>query len=262
MSTFSLFPLNVITTKLATAPPNKSSLEVIKATVQNQGMSGLFQGVGPKLLQSVLGKFLYFVWFTILTKKWKQRNGGSLSTAEQLTCGYFAEAFHLPLSIPLEVITTNMQKSSTSSKVSAVFQNVINENGLSGLWRGWKIYFFLCTQPAIQFTAFERLKTMWLKEGSTGSLSSVDAFMLGAISRAIAVLFTYPFTRVRKLLQTEKKDEKEIKKKESFLNLIKKIVMNEGFFALYKGFYPELLRGVLSSALMLMIKEKIQIKLT
>merc|ERR1711916_352350 len=78
VSTFSLFPLNVITTKLATAPPNKSSLEVIKATVQNQGMSGLFQGVGPKLLQSVLGKFLYFVWFTILTKKWKQRNGGSL----------------------------------------------------------------------------------------------------------------------------------------------------------------------------------------
>jgi hypothetical protein len=94
-------------------------------------------------------------------------------------------------------------------------------------------------------------------------LSSLHAFILGAAARAVAVLLTFPFTRARTLLQTRKDKEEDPKQRpQSILGLLAALVREGGFFSLYRGFGPELLRGVLSSAIMLMIKEKVQIKLT
>jgi hypothetical protein len=75
------------------------------------------------------------------------------------------------------------------------------------------------------------------------------------------VVLTFPFTRARTLLQTRKDKEEDVKRPQSILGLLAALVREGGFFSLYRGFGPELLRGVLSSAIMLMIKEKVQIKL-
>ena len=268
VSTSVLYPFNVIATKLATSPSSVSGHEILLKTIKEGGITGLFQGLSPKILQSVLGKFLYFVFFSSFQRRWRFLNGGTLATSQELVCGYVAEMCHLPLTLPLEIVTTRMQKESSS--IMQVVKDIVRENGVSGFWKGWKIYLFLSCQPAIQFTIFEKLKRIWLnKSGKMSSLSSLDAFVLGAFARAVAILMTYPFTRVRKVLQTQAKVSGEEKNKKKgkgdnvgVLFLLAKIVEEEGILSLYKGFIPELVRGVLSSALMLMIKEKVKVKLT
>ena len=114
---------------------------------------------------------------------------------------------------------------------------------------------YLCCMPAIQFVLFDRLKSF-----SGEPLSSGKAFVLGAMARAVAVSLTYPFTRAKAIVQTQKakSDDKKAAKSKSVIGLLQALIREEGFFAMYRGFYPELLRGVLSAALMLMIKEKVK----
>lgn len=170
----------------------------------------------------------------------------------ELACGYLAEAMHLPLTIPLEVVTTRLQKGGASASVSATLRSVVADSGVSALWTGWRAYVFLCTQPMLQFIGFERLKKLWLAGGGASQLSAWQAFWLGALARAIAVCLTFPFTRARTILQARAKapstkaadDSAKPALPESVLPLLLHVVATDGFWSLYRGFGPELLRGV------------------
>ena len=255
IATTVLYPLDALRTKMASSTrPDETALKTVARVVKSQGVSGLFGGLPPKVMQSVLGKFLYFLWYTTLTAKLALIRGRPLQTYELLLCGYFAEALHLPFTIPLEVVTTQMQKDDKADGIGSVLSRVWNEGGL---WRGWKVYAYLCTQPAIQFVLFERLKLL-----SPGPVSSGRAFMFGALARAVAVLITFPFTRARTIIQSRAATKNGEKKKPdiSVFQLLVSLVSDQGFLSLYRGFQPELIRGVLSSALMLMIKERVNFK--
>ncbi len=301
IATAVLFPLDVLRTKLAVSTDKtESSAKTIVRILQTQGIYGLFGGLSPKLVQSSLGKFLYFIFYTTFVQQLQRVHPSSTTAVKQakkkkkkrifflkknfffdhddkelLACGYLAEACHLPLTIPLEVVTTRMQKDGSGQSVLSIIKSLFASGGL---WRGWRVYAFLCCQPAIQFVLFERLK------GASGatSLSALHAFLLGAIARAVAILLTFPFTRARTILQTakDKEDDKTPKGVVALLaQLIKQVSLfvffirfffllllfffkkkKDGFFSLYRGFGPELVRGVLSSAVMLMIKERVQFK--
>lgn len=267
IATFLCYPLDALRTKQAVMVGGKkeSATTTLVRILHNHGVQGLWSGVSPKLAQSVIGKFLYFLWYTALTQKYGAFKGAKLSTTESLVCGYFAEALHLPLSIPFEVVTTRVQKSAPGTSVSATVSSLLHE-GPSSLWRGWRAYIFLCSQPAIQFVAFERMK------GGATSVSAWRAFWLGALARALAVLLTFPFTRARTIIQAQegnKKKDDDAKEgnggsgsggSKSILGLLLQLVREEGVGSLYRGLYPELLRGVLSSAIMLSVKERVNIK--
>ncbi len=113
--------------------------------------------------QSVLGKFLYFLFYTGLVNKLAALRGpllslaGPVSTVELLVCGYLAEAMHLPLTIPFEVVTARMQKDDKAQGALSIVQSLYASGSL---WKGWRAYAYLCCQPAIQFVLFEKLKVL------------------------------------------------------------------------------------------------------
>lgn len=145
VATLALYPLDALRTKLAADKGARaSSFAVLADVIRRQGVLGLFVGVSPKLIQSMLGKFLYFVFFTGLVNRTRALGGG---LPVELLCGYLAEAMHLPLTIPLEVVTTRIQKASTSAGIAATLRTVAAESGgIAGFWTGWRAYVFLCTQ--------------------------------------------------------------------------------------------------------------------
>ena len=256
VATAALFPLDALRTRLAGAPRGAGALATASRVLREEGVGGLLGGLAPRLAQSALGKFLYFLFFSGLSRQLARLQGSPLSAAQSLSLGYLAEALHLPLTVPLELLATRLQKEPSARPLA-----LLTELWRAGaLWRGWRVYVFLCCQPAIQFVLFERMK-------GSASLSASHAFFLGAVARAVAVLCTFPFTRARTLIQTRKakqEDEEGQRKKQddAILPLLFRLARDEGFLSLYRGFGPELVRGVLSSALMLMIKEKVQVKFT
>ncbi len=163
VATLALYPLDALRTKLAAEKGTRSSsFAVLADVIRRHGVLGLFVGVSPKLIQSMLGKFLYFVFFTGLVSRTRALNGG---LPVELLCGYLAEAMHLPLTIPLEVVTTRIQKASSSAGIAATLRAIVADSGgIAGLWTGWRAYVFLCTQVSVGLTMPQSHapRTYWL----------------------------------------------------------------------------------------------------
>ena len=157
------------------------------------------------------------------------------------------------------------------------------------LWNGLLPALLLCTNPAIQYTMFENLKSALLqhrfsqKQDDKQRLSMGEAFVFGLISKFFATIMTYPLIRAKVMLMVSSpnvfedhkcKDESqhscqisrtdrsngETKTKKyprSLPLLLISIFRNDGIRGLYRGCSVQLLHTIMKSALMLMIRERI-----
>ena len=146
---------------------------------------------------------------------------------------------------------------------------MFSEKGLKGMYKGWEAYTVLCLKPAIQYTVYEQIKGLMLRrrkgasKGSRGraqksanTLSAAESFLLGMVSRAISTIIVFPYTRAKVMLQANKKNDGS-EGANSIPQMLKKMYDEQGAQSLFIGLGPELTRGVLSTAFMLMIKEQI-----
>ncbi|CAL5444674.1 unnamed protein product [Camellia sinensis] len=122
----------------------------------------------------------------------------------------------------------------------------------------------------MDYTAFDQLKRRLLKrqlskkrgtKPSSEALSAFSAFVLGAILKCIATCLTYPAIRCKVTIQA-KSDEDEIKEdqpkaQKTVSGAIHTIWKREGLLGFFKGLRAQILKTVLSSALLMMVKEKI-----
>ena len=146
----------------------------------------------------------------------------------------------------------------------------------------------------LQYTVFDQLKLRLLKtnQNNTGktavTLSAFTAFVLGALSKSIATILTYPaircaaitlnfsfkyskyraiwylyyWYRCKVVIQAADSDDDEAKKaqrksRKTLSAVIRAIWKKEGILGFFKGMHAQILKTVLSSAFLLMIKEKI-----
>jgi adenine nucleotide transporter 17 len=74
---------------------------------------------------------------------------------------------------------------------------VSKTEGITGLWSGTLPSLVLVSNPAIQFMIYELLKRETQRLLKTQSLSGTVVFMLGAISKSISTIVTYPLQVVQ-----------------------------------------------------------------
>ncbi|KAF4322862.1 hypothetical protein BBO99_00002395 [Phytophthora kernoviae] len=281
LSTSILFPLDTIKTRIQSgAPLLPEDEDESDATPKNNKrmalIKSLYQGIQYKAAESSTSKFMYFYAYTMLAQMVAPRDGKPIGTLTDLAIGYMSELCHLPVTMPMELVGTRLQTSSESGGVLQILRTIVRESGVGGLYKGLGACFVLCLQPAIQYTVFERLKGVYLRKFKQASqvLGALEAFVLGAIARSIATLVLFPYIRAKVLMQAKKKqtagadlNQGQVPsaggaKKETIASTLQRVYKEEGPLALYRGLGPELTRGALSSALMLMIKEKIQMYIT
>ncbi|KAG2778775.1 hypothetical protein JG687_00001221 [Phytophthora cactorum] len=281
LSTSILYPLDTLKTRIQSGasllPEDEDDDVVPKKNKQVALIKSLYQGIQYKALESSTSKFMYFYAYTMLAQIVAPKDGKPIGTITDLGIGYLSELFHLPITMPMELVGTRMQTGSESGSILQILRSIVKESGVGGLYKGLGAYFVLCLQPAIQYTVFERLKGIYLRKFKQASqaLGALEAFMLGAIARSIATLVLFPYIRAKVLMQSNKKKQAAAtdlrqgqsntcteSKKETIASTLQRVYTEEGPLALYRGLGPELTRGALSSALMLMIKEKIQMYIT
>ena len=76
-----------------------------------------------------------------------------------------------------------------------VIMRIIAEEGYQKLWAGVSSSLLLCCNPAIQFAVYETVKKAIIArkgKGQKKALSSLEAFVLGAVAKLIATVTTYP----------------------------------------------------------------------
>jgi hypothetical protein len=122
------------------------------------------------------------------------------------------------------------------------------------MYKGIQTYVVLCLKPAIQYTVFEQVKRIMIKGKKSQKLSPAQSFFLGMVARTVATIVVFPYVRAKVVLQTRPHDDD---KKESITTMLTEMYKEGGLAEWFQGLGPELTRGVLSAALMLMIKEQI-----
>ena len=86
-----------------------------------------------------------------------------------------------------------------------------------------------------------------------GLLTAAEAFVIGALGRAIATVATFPAQRANVMAKSDRNSSSG----GGIFSTLLEVYRQDGFGQLYSGMQPEITRGVLSAALMMMVKERI-----
>ena len=267
-----LYPLEVLKTKMQASDDeedeNKGMVEFATNLYRKEGFQVYLNGIETSAFQSSMEKAFYFFAYTALKQVHSvvrtivspASANQPMGAATNLFLGCLAEWAHLPLTLPIDALTTAIQTSKKQNAV-ALMMGILKEGNM---YKGIQAYYVLCFKPALQYTVFEQVKAMMLKTRKSKVLTAAEAFLLGMVARTIATMAVYPFVRAKVVMQSQKKQAQQQQPQDgeepsspTLTTLLLDMYKSGGLPALYQGLGPELTRGVFSAALMLMIKEKI-----
>ncbi|XVF41941.1 hypothetical protein PTKIN_Ptkin01aG0321200 [Pterospermum kingtungense] len=246
--------------------------DVLLEAINTRQVLSLYQGLGTKNLQSFIAQFVYFYGYSYFKRLYIEKSGSkSIGMKANLILAAAAGACTAVVTQPLDTASSRMQTSAFGK--SKGLWKTLTEGTLSDAFDGLGISLLLTSNPAIQYTVFDQLKQRLLKqklkEADNGSspvvLSAFTAFLLGAISKSAATFLTYPAIRCKVMIQAADPDDgnddktkrPRPKSHKTLSGVVSAIWKREGILGFFKGLDAQITKTVLSSALLLMIKEKI-----
>ncbi|KAJ3676292.1 hypothetical protein LUZ60_003704 [Juncus effusus] len=282
VSTTVLYPLDTCKSKYQAEVQSKGSekyrklTDVLEEAIREHRVLSLYQGLGTKNLQSFVAQFIYFYGYSYFKRLYLRKSGAkSVGTAANLIVGAVAGCCTVILTHPLDTAASRMQTSEFGKSKSLI--KTLTGGSFTEAYDAIGISLLLTSNPSIQYTVFDQLKQRHLNrqsklsgEPSKLALSAFSAFLLGAVSKTVATVLTYPAIRCKVMIQSAEQQSQEngtengtstlVKKPKSpktFLEALRAIWSREGIPGFFKGLQAQILKTVLSSALLLMIKEKI-----
>ncbi|KAG5654950.1 hypothetical protein KAF25_010904 [Fusarium avenaceum] len=271
-----VYPLDIVKTRLQVQikpdptkgplptdePHYTSTWDAISRIVADDGIKGLYAGMNGSLLGVASTNFAYFYWYTIVRTLYlkSRKTDANPSTIIELSLGAVAGAIAQVFTIPVAVVTTRQQTASKADRkglIATAREVVDGPDGVSGLWRGLKASLVLVVNPAITYGAYERLKE-GLFPGKT-SLRPGEAFLLGAMSKALATIATQPLIVAKVGLQSKPPPARNGKPFTSFVEVMRFIIEHEGMLGLFKGIGPQILKGLLVQGILMTAKERVEL---
>ncbi|KIK55152.1 hypothetical protein GYMLUDRAFT_176121 [Collybiopsis luxurians FD-317 M1] len=314
-STAVVYPLDVAKTRIQALPKSKgnddlSMFALIARIFKKEGPLALYGGFGATMLNTFSMQYAYFFFYSIVRTSYISRitrklpkgsKAPALSTAAELLLGAIAGALAQIFTIPVSVIATRQQVGRVSKPRSqlpsnttdvepkpsddsfmAVAREIIEEEGVGGLWLGIKPGLVLTVNPAITYGMYERVKSILLlakaKAGVDSKMSAGQSFVIGALSKTLATVVTYPYIMAKVRIQARSADldneEPEHPTEKSAphiphhtnpksrhpgaLDVLAKVWKREGVIGWYQGMQAQIIKAVLSQALLFMSKEQFE----
>lgn len=212
--------------------------------------------------------FVYFYSFHGL-----RRISGEKTALKDLGLGAVAGVINVLTTTPMWVVNTRM-KMQGSRKPSEIAQaqsendearspkhetydcitdgliKIIKQEGPAALWSGAIPSLVLVSNPAVQFMIFEMLKRNLKSLLDKNELSPFHVFALGAISKSVSTVLSYPL----QVVQSKKRYGSPDVKNKSMSEILAELVKTG---TLYKGMEAKLLQTVMTTALMYVFYERI-----
>lgn len=230
-------------------------------------------GLETKSLHTASSSFFYFYLYSWILSSWTARMPSSsskkVSVTTRLLLSCLSAMMNTCLTLPLDVLSARRQtiiepeprqtvvnndEEEEKKEESALQQKVKRVNSvvrwrIGGLWKGLKPSLILCSNPAINYTVFDTIKSRYTLGRVSASLSLAEAFVLGLFSKFIATVATYPLIRAKVMLM--------VTSQSSMLQCLRETYKDRGVRGLYEGCDLQLLHTMLKSALLMMVRERI-----
>ncbi len=240
------YPLDSLRTLRQTKEYGKSWESVLKF-LRSNGVLSLYRGIESGLLSMGMSWFCYYYFLQLSRRVAKTFYGQKLSSVVQLNAGLVSGTITCTVVNPLWEVNTRMKLSHGTDSTMRAMTNIIKSEGVCGLFKGFVPSLLLVWNPAIQFTIAEYLeKYMALSKLSPSSIQ----FFIGAISKFLSTVFTYPLQVLKTRMQMKQSNS-------SLLDSFNEIIREEGIFTLFCGLEEKLAQTVLTSATMFLLVSRL-----
>jgi adenine nucleotide transporter 17 len=253
------YPLFTLITKLQVKSTYAGPVDAFFQIIREEGWKGLYSGLTIALVGNAYAQGVYYYWYSFL-RTWAEGRGPvkkKVGTLMSLFIGALAGAITVFFTNPIWVITTRLQTTKETSKkdgnperkgVLETALEVYKENGILGFWNGLIPALILVSNPAIQYMVFEQTKL--LLERKRKPLTSIDHFFLGSFAKTVATVATYPYLTVKTRLQAKGKYL-------GTLDVLVRVLREEGISGIYKGMESKIVQSVLTAALLFALQNKL-----
>lgn len=255
----------------------KNTLDVLRKIYAKKGVLGWYHGLASSILGTTVQNFSYFYWYTIVKRVYanlyKHIPNHKPTTATELFLGALAACISQLFTMPIGVITTQQQTDKTHKNLYELCKEVLEQDGITGLWRGLRVSMVLCINPSITYGSYERLKQILYNNKEF--LGPLESFSIGVLAKSMATIVTQPLIVSKAMLQKkshkkesapsdknvygDEEDEEEDIKFDAFTHALVHLWKTEKFRGLYKGIAPQLLKGVFVQGLLFMFKDQIDL---
>ncbi|XP_007044248.2 PREDICTED: nicotinamide adenine dinucleotide transporter 2, mitochondrial [Theobroma cacao] len=261
-------PLDVIKTRLqvhglpeASQSGARGSVIItsLQHIIKNDGLKGLYRGLSPTILALLPNWAVYFTLYEqlkgLLTSH--EDNGGQLTIGANMVAAAGAGAATAITTNPLWVVKTRLQTQGMRTGVVpytgvlSALRRIVHEEGLRGLYSGVLPSLAGISHVAIQFPAYEKIKSYMAKKENTtvDHLSPADVAIASAISKVLASIMTYPHEVIRSRLQEQGQVRNSEVHYAGVVDCIRKVFQKEGLPGFYRGCATNLLRTTPSAVI-------------
>jgi len=250
------YPLDVIRQKQQVTTKGSRQLGFMDVVTEeleasSSGWRVFYQGLGPTLTAIGSSSLLYFYMYNLL-KRVVERRGRALSVTANLVVAYIAGLFNAVLTSPLWVVSHRTKTGGSKGQgMLTLILRMMHEEGPSVMFAGLTPSIILCSNPAIQFTVYERMRLQILSDSGSAILTPAVGFGLGLFAKAVATVFTYP-TQVLQSVTREAHSEGIWKE-------TIKIWERQGVGGFFQGICAKLIQTGSNAALMFMCYEQLLI---
>eukprot|EP00668_Euglena_longa_P044281 GGOE01058888.1.p1 GENE.GGOE01058888.1~~GGOE01058888.1.p1 ORF type:complete len:303 (+),score=82.95 GGOE01058888.1:703-1611(+) len=245
------------------------AMAVVQDILHRDGPLGLYRGLPQYLLKDIVTTASLFFWKQLVADIYRKRVNPHPGLAEDLLIGVVGGSVTQMLVLPTDRVIVRLQVDPAQPSVLQVIRSIHREGGLDAFWIGLAPSLLLTCNPAITFTAFDLLKrrAAALLRRSPATLSALQTFLLASVAKALALLLTYPLIRARVVMLAQLRQETGEFSSTSrpsrrpslwhMLRILSEILRLEGFDGLYKGFAAQFWLSILSSGMLLVVRDRI-----
>jgi len=260
-----VFPVDVVKTRMMASKTTitQHQFTLLVELIRREGLLNVYSRFPAKGLQQGASRFTFYYFYSFLTRAIRPNNG-RLGFWANLLVGYLSAVINTLPSNPLEIIAVQAMKDKNDRSIPQIIADIYQQEGMEGFYKGWRLNFITSLNPAIQNTLFDQIKSWWLYNKKRSSsklvvattlyLTLMESFWLGAFSKAIATVATFPFSRAKVMVASGGGGGG------GGANIFKVLWLlyhKDGMAGLFQGLMPSLTKSVSQSAFMLMVKEKV-----
>jgi hypothetical protein len=211
--------------------------------MKEEGVSALFTGWHLACVKAAMTNFIFFYNMRVLAP---------LLKSHPLLQGMAAGVGVQLVTLPVDMLVTRVQTNRGHAGAWLVLRGILVNEGVRSLWTGLGPGLLLVLNPGITQFVLARIVGK-----SEKRISALRAFCAGATAKAVASVCTYPSTRAKVQMQVQGMVPKDSSKSPNTLQVLRTIVGEGGFSALFDGLLPQLTNAVLKDAILTMVRVKI-----
>jgi len=246
------------------ATSSLSTWSTLVSIVRTESFSALYKGLAPPVVGSGFAWAAYFQSYNFMKSKLVEL-GFAQSAGLHFSAGTTSGILVCVLTNPMWVVKTRLQlqvdrkPSSGQQPYRGFIQGlkiIFKEEGIRGLYKGLGPSLWLVSQGALQFAAYEEMKSMIAGEARTldTTLTVAESLVASSVSKLFASTALYPLQVVRTRMQ--KRLDGGGKEYKSFGTALRTIARREGWRGFYKGLTANLLRVTPSAAITFIVYEQ------